>query len=255
MGRRVLVVLAAVVVALIGVVAVVVYAQGADARAVADQQPQTVYIAKALVPAGTTAAEAVATGLIVPTQVAAKGLPLGALSTVDAATGKLLALTDIAPGEFVTASRFGTTPLGQKAIQVPDGQVAISLALSDPARVGAFVSPGSHIVIYDTYVPPVAAAGTTAAAAGAAAAKQTRVLLDDVLVIAMGSTTLTPPAATEGAAQPAAAGALVTVALPPALAAKLVQGIQTGTLYAGLRGTDTKTNLAQIVSDATLFGK
>ncbi|HEY8654170.1 MAG TPA: RcpC/CpaB family pilus assembly protein [Dermatophilaceae bacterium] len=255
MGRRVLVVLAAVVVALIGVVAVVVYAQGADARAVADQQPQTVYIAKALVPAGTTAAEAVATGLIVPTQVAAKGLPLGALSTVDAATGKLLALTDIAPGEFVTASRFGTTPLGQKAIQVPDGQVAISLALSDPARVGAFVSPGSHIVIYDTYVPPVAAAGTTAAAAGAAAAKQTRVLLDDVLVIAMGSTTLTPPAATEGAAQPAAAGALVTVALPPALAAKLVQGIQTGTLYAGLRGTDTKTDLAQIVSDATLFGK
>jgi len=255
MGRRVLVVLAAVVVALIGVVAVVVYAQGADSRAVADQQPQTVFIAKALVPAGTTAAEAVATGLMVPTQVAAKGMPLGALSTVDEATGKLLALTDIAPGEFVTASRFGTTPLGQKAIQVPDGQIAISLALSDPARVGAFVSPGSHIVIYDTYAPPVAAAGTTAAAAAAVATKQTRVLLDDVLVIAMGSTTLTPPAATAGAAQPAAAGALVTVALPPALAAKLVQGIQTGSLYAGLRGTDTKTDLAQIVSDATLFGK
>jgi len=255
MGRRVLVVLAAVVVALIGVVAVVVYAQGADARAVADQQPQTVYIAKQLVPAGTTAAEAVATGLIVPTQVAAKGLPLGALSTVDDATGKLLAMTDIAPGEFVVASRFGTTPLGQKAIQVPDGQIAVSLALSDPARVGAFVSPGSHIVIYDTYVPPVAAAGTTAPAAGAAAIKQTRVLLDDVLVIAMGTTTLTPPAATEGQAQPAAAGALVTVALPPALAAKLVHGIQTGTLYAGLRGTDTKADLAQIVSDATLFSK
>ena len=251
MGRRVLVVLAAVVVALIGVVAVVVYAQGADSRAVADQQPQTVFIAAKLVPAGTTASEAVAAGLMVPTQVAARGLPLGALSTVDAATGKLLALTDIAPGEFVTASRFGTTPLGQKAIQVPDGQIAISLTLSDPARVGAFVSPGSHIVIYDTYVPPVAAAGTTAAAA--VVTKQTRVLLDDVLVIAMGSATLTPPAG--GQAQPAAAGALVTVALPPALAAKLVHAIQTGTLYAGLRGTDTKADLAQIVSDATLFGK
>jgi pilus assembly protein CpaB len=254
MGRRVLVVLAAVVVALIGVVAVVVYAQGADARAVADQQPQTVYIAKLLVPSGTTAAEAVATGLIVPTQVAAKGLPLGALSTVDDATGKLLAMTDIAPGEFVVASRFGTTPLGQKAIQVPDGQVAISIALSDPARVGTFVSPGSHIVIYDTYEPVVAAAkaGATAAVAGT---KQTQVLLDDVLVIAVGTTSLTPPANTDGQAQKAATGALVTVALPPELAAKLVHGIQTGTLYAGLRGTDTKTNLAQIVSDATLFSK
>jgi len=71
----------------------------------------------------------------------------------------------------------------------------------------------------------------------------------------MGSTTLTPPAATDGQAQPAATGALVTVALPPALAAKLVHGIQTGTLYAGLRGTDTKADMAQIVSDATLFGK
>ena len=258
MGRRVLAVVAAVVVALIGVVAVVVYANGADARAVADQQPRTVFIAKLLLPAGTTAAEAVATGLMVPTQVAAKGFPLGGLSTVDEATGKLRALTDIAPGEFVTAGRFGTTPLGTKAIQVPDGQVAISLALSDPARVGAFVSPGSHIVIYDTYELPVSAAGATAPAAGAAAAaKQTRVLLDDVLVIAMGTTTLTPPAATDGKAQPAAAAAsaLVTVALPPVLAAKLVQGIQTGTLYAGLRGTDTKADLAQIVTDSTLFGK
>jgi pilus assembly protein CpaB len=254
MGRRVLVVLAAVVVALIGVVAVVVYAQGADARAVADQQPQTVYIAKQLVPAGTTAAEAVASGLIVPTQVAAKGLPAGALSTVDEATGKLVALTDINAGEFVVAGRFGTTPLGQKAIQVPDGQIAISLSLSDPARVGAFVTPGSRIVIYDTYVPVVAAAKAGAAAA-APGGKETQVLLDDVLVIAVGSTSLTPPANGDAQAQPAAAGALVTVALPPATAAKLVPGIQTGTLYAGLRGTDTKADMAQIVSDATLFSK
>lgn len=249
MGRRVLVVLAAVMVALVGVVAVVLYANGADSRAVADQRPQTVFMAAKLVPAGTSAAEAVATGLIVPTQVAAKGIPVGALSTVDDATGKLLAMTDIAPGEFVVASRFGTTPLGQKAIQVPDGQIAISLTLSDPARVGEFVSPGSHIVIYDTYAP------VAGAAAGAAGGKETRVLLDDVLVIAMGSATLTPQAGGEAQAQPAAAGALVTIALPPETAVKLVHGIQTGTLYAGLRGTDTKTNLAQIVSDATLFSK
>jgi pilus assembly protein CpaB len=249
MGRRVLAVLAAVVVALIGVFAVVLYANGADARAVAGQQPQTVFIAAKLVPSGTSAADAVATGLMVPTQVAAKGLPAGALSAVDDATGKLVALTDIAPGEFVVASRFGTTPVGQKAIQVPEGQVAISLSLSDPARVGAFMTPGSRIVIYDTYVPVV---GTGVGKAAVPGGKETQVLLDDVLVIAVGSTSLTPA---KGEAQAPAAGALVTVALPPATAAKLVHGIQTGTLYAGLRGTDTKVNLAQIVSDATLFSK
>lgn len=250
MGRRLMAVLAAVVVGLIGVAAVLVYAGGADSRAVADQRPQTVFIAKALVPSGTSAADAVAKGLIVPTQVALKGVPVGALTKVDDATGRLLALTDIAPGEFVVASRFGTTPLGQKAIQVPDGQVAISVSLSDPARVGAFVTPGSRIVIYDTYVP--GAAGAKTAVAGE---KQTRILLDDVLVIAVGSSSLSPAANTDGQAPAASAGALVTVALPPATAAKLVHGIATGALYAGLRGTDTKADLGQIISDSTLFTK
>lgn len=243
MGRRVMAVLAAMLVGFIGVVAVLLYAKGADSRAVADQRPKTVFIAQELVPSGTTAADAVAKGLMVPAQIAAKGVPVGALTKVDGATGKLVALTDIVAGDFVVASRFGTTPLGQKAIQVPDGLVAVSVSLSDPGRVGTFVTPGSRIVIFDTYVP--SAAGT----------KETRVLLDDVLVIAVGSTSLTPVAAAEGQPPAAAAGALVTVAIPPATAAKLVHAIQTGTLYAGLRGTDTKANLGQIVSDATLFNK
>ena len=249
MGRRVIAVLAAMVVGLIGVAAVLLYAGGADARAVADQRPQTVFVAQGLVPAGTTAADAVAKGLMVPTKIAAKGVPAGALTKVDAATGKLVALTDIAAGDFVIASRFGTTPTGAKAIQVPDGQVAISVSLSDPGRVGTFVTPGSHIVIYDTYQPPAGPAGAPGAT------KQTRVLLDDALVIAVGSTSLTPTANANANANGQATGALVTVALPPDAAAKLVHGIQTGTLYAGLRGIDTKANLAQIVSDSTLFNK
>src|ERR1035437_351665 len=249
MGRRVMAVVAAMVVGLIGVAAVLLYASGADARAVAGQRPQTVFVAQGLVPAGTTAADAVAKGLMVPTKIAAKGVPAGALTKVNAATGKLVALTDIAAGDFVIASRFGTTPTGAKAIQVPDGQVAISVSLSDPGRVGTFVTPGSHIVIYDTYQPPAGPAGAPGAT------KQTRVLLDDALVIAVGSTSLTPAANANANGQGQSSGALVTVALPPDAAAKLVHGIQTGTLYAGLRGIDTTANLAQIVSDSTLFNK
>ena len=247
MGRRVMAVLAAMLIGLIGVAAVLVYAAGADSRAVAGQRTQTVYMAQQLVPSGTTAADAVSKGLMVPTQIAVKGVPAGALTTVDAATGKLVALTDIAAGDFVISSRFGTTPTGAKAIQVPDGQVAISVSLSDPGRVGTFVTPGSHIVIYDTYQPPVGPAGAPGAT------KQTRVLLDDALVIAVGSTSLTPAANANADGQGQASGALVTVALPPDAAAKLVHGIQTGTLYAGLRSIDTRANLAQIISDATLF--
>jgi pilus assembly protein CpaB len=253
MGRRVMAVLAAMLVGLIGVAAVLLYAKGADSRAVADQRPQTVFVAQDRVPAGTSAADAVAKGLMAPTKIAAKGVPVGALTKVDASNGRLVALTDIAKGEFVVASRFGTTPTGSKAIQVPDGQVAISIALPDPARVGAFVTPGSRIVLYDTYVPSAAPKGTSGPT------KETRVLLDDVLVIAVGATSLTPaasaPTANANGQQAATGGALVTVALPPDTAAKLVHGIQTGTLYAALRGTDAKTNLGQVISDSALFGQ
>lgn len=250
MGRRVLAVLAAVVVGLIGVVMVLFYAKGADNRAVADQAPQTVYVAQSLVPAGTTAADAVAKGLMAPTQVAAKGFPAGGLSKMDAATNKLVALSDIVPGELVISSRFGTAVLGTKAIDVPAGQLAISFTLPDPARVGTFVVPGSRIVLFNTYTPTAGA--KDAAAAGG---KETRVLLEDVLVIAIGSTSLKPAPGADGEPAPPAAGALVTVALPPTTAPKLIHALQTGTLYAGLRGTDTKANLTQIVTDASLFTK
>jgi pilus assembly protein CpaB len=249
MGRRVIAVLAAVLVGLVGVVAVLLYASGANSRAVADQQPETVFLAQQIVPAGTTAADAVAKGLMVPTKVAAKGVPVGALTSVDASYGKLVALTDIASGEFVMASLFGVTAQGEKAIQVPDGQVALSVSLSDPGGVGTFLTPGSRVVIYDTFTPDLTS-GTTNPV------KETRVLIDDALIIAVGSAVLSPTGGQSAAASSASqnsAGALVTVALPPLDAANLVHGIQTGTLYAALRGSNTHLDTAQIVTDSTLF--
>jgi pilus assembly protein CpaB len=224
------------------------YVKGADSRAVAGQKPVDVFVAQQVVPAGTTAGDAVANGLMARTQVAAKAVPAGALTAVDDKTSKLLALNDIAPGELVLSSRFGTTPLGQKALQVPDGQVAVAVQLSDPARVGTFVTPGSHIVIYDTY----------SSTGGNGSAKQTQVLLDDVLVIAMGSSSLTPVQGQSQQSQAQQSGtptALVTVALAPDTAVKLVHGIQTGELYLGLRGTDAKVQGTKAVTDTTLFAK
>ena len=252
MGRRVLVVVAATVVALVGVVAVLLYAKGADSRAVAGQKPVDVFVAQQLVPAGTTAGDAVANGLMARTQVAAKVVPVGALTNVDDKTSKLLALNDIAPGELVLSSRFGTTPLGQKALQVPDGQVALAVQLNDPARVGTFVTPGSHIVIYDTWSVDGKSGNTP---------KMTQVLLDDVLVIAVGSASLTPVqgATTQNQADQSSSGqtttALVTVALPPETAVKLVHGVQTGELYLGLRGTDAKVQVSKAVTNTTIFAK
>ncbi|MGO4343455.1 Flp pilus assembly protein CpaB [Pedococcus sp. 2YAF34] len=259
MGRRIVAIFAAVAVALVGVAAVLLYARGADARAVASQQPTNVYVVQSVVPAGTTLKDAVQNGLIIKTSVAAKGVPAGALSAVDGSNGGLYATTDIQPGEYVLAARFGTKPVGEKAIEVPAGMVAVSLTLPDPARVGTFVTPGSKVVLFDTYTP-VAGSASSSKSTGSAAAVglSTRVLLDDVLVIAMGEASLTPAQTTTADGEPAPApvrGALMTVALSPADAARLIHGIQTGSLYAALRGTDAKIDLGKVVSEASLFSK
>jgi len=145
--------------------------------------------------------------------------------------------------------------VGTKAIEVPAGQVAVSIALADPARVGTFLTPGSKVVLYDTYTPK-AATQSGSNSSPSATTEQTRVLLDDVLVIAMGEASLTPaapPKEGEEAAATPVAGALMTVAVTPTDAVRLVHGIQTGTLYAALRGTDAKVDLGKVVSEASLF--
>ncbi len=258
MGRRLVAIFAAALVALVGVTAVLLYARGADSRAVAAQQPTSVYVVKSIVPSGTTLKDAVQNGLIVKTSVAAAGVPVGALAGVDGSNGGLYATTDIQPGEYVLADRFGVKPVGEKAITVPAGMVAVSVQLSDPARVGTFLTPGSKVVLYNTYSPAAAAASDAKAVQPATAEESTRVLLDDVLIIAMGEASLTPaaaPIAGEEAAPAASLGALMTVAVTPADATRLVHGIQTGTLYAALRGTDAKIDLGKVVSEASLFTK
>jgi pilus assembly protein CpaB len=250
MGRRIVAIFAAAVVALLGAAAVMVYANGADARAVASQQPTPVYVVKTLVPAGTTLKDAVQNGLIVKTSVAAKGLPLGALVDVNSGNGGLYSLSDLQPGQYVLAAGFGSKPVGTKAIDVPAGQVAVSINLPDPARVGTFVTPGSRLVLFDSFQ---SGGGANGSASGGI---QTRVLLDNVQVIAMGATSLTPSQATkpgDSTGSAPAATALLTVAVTPTDAVRLVHGIQTGSLYAALRGTDAKIDLGKVVTQTTLF--
>lgn len=267
MGRRILAILAAAVIALIGAVLVLLYARGADARAVAAASPTTVFVTNQLVPAGTTLKDAVRLGQIAQTQVAARAKPAGALERVDDVNGALVALTDMAPGQYVLSGAFGETPMGEKALQVASGKLAVSVQLADPARVGTFVTPGSYLTIFMTY--PLSKLGeaagrpsTTSGGGEATEAMATSVLLDNVKVIAMGQASLTPTQAQQqaaangdaAAAQPQqGASFLVTLEVDPAQAARLVQGVNNYTLYAGLRGAELKIDPNLQVSDLTML--
>ncbi|KAB7741870.1 Flp pilus assembly protein CpaB [Nostocoides sp. F2B08] len=247
MGKRIIAILAAVLLALIGAVLVLLYAANADERAVQAQAPTTVYVSQDRVPAGLSLREAVRTGRIVETQVPSASKPEGALESIDGTTASLLALTDLPPGQVVLAAAFGETPEGIRKVNVPADMLAVSVELSDPARVGTFVTPGSRITIFATYELKSLETTDDADQFNELGFSETSVWLPDVEVLAMGEESLTPtlrPADGEGdeGNQPSnqAPSYLVTVAVTPRDAAKLVHGINQYVLYLGLRGEDAQ---------------
>lgn len=259
MNRRILAIALAVVLAIGGASMVITYARNADARALAAESPASVYVAQKAIPAGTSLKDAQRQEMIAQTVVAAKALPVGALETINADNNALLALSDIQPGEFLLSARFGATPVGDKAIEVPSGMLAVSVQLSDPARVGKFVTPGSHIAIYQSYQIKDLRNTPEAKILNDNNVHGTSLLLPDVLVIGMGDAPLSAPVKpqvdgqqTNAQAQQQSGGYLVTVAVNPTDAPTLIHGINNRILYAALRGSDVKVDPGYEVTDLKL---
>lgn len=259
MARRSLAVLFAVSLAVIGAVLVLVYARSADARALEGQRVVDVYVASKDIPAGTTAKNAVDRGWLRKESFAQKGIPDGALTDVAGPVALQVATTDIAAGEIVLARRFGDQRLGKAAVTVPEGLVAVTVQLSDPARIGPFLTPGSKIAVYDSYN---ARDGKTAASGpdgdklsqDKQALHVTRVLLPSVEVLGVGDTTVSGSlSSSDQAGADKVPTALVTVAVAPGDAQRLVHATQTGTLYAVLLGAGAEVPAGQSVLDTTLF--
>ena len=144
---------------------------------------------------------------------------------------------------------FGEKPVGERAIQVPPGKLAVSVQLSDPARVGTFVTPGSMLTIFASYKLKQLDTSDESKVFNEQDVRGTSVLLDNIQVIGMGSTALQGGQQgaqngtdEEAAEAPQAPSFLVTLAVTPEQATRLVHGINQYVLYAGLRGAEVKVN-------------
>lgn len=176
MERRRILVVAAAIVAALGAVLVFLYVRGADTRAEDRFKTTDVLVASQPIQAGETIDAASAAGKIVKKAVTNNSLVPGYQVDLSALTGKV-ALTAIYPDEQIIASKFGETAAPASTLQIPADKIAISVNLTDPARVAGFVNPGSEVAIFLN--------GTDA--------KQgkpfTQLLLPKVTVIGVGSTT------------------------------------------------------------------
>jgi pilus assembly protein CpaB len=188
MDRRRILLVAAAVVAAMGAALVFVYAQGAESRAEDKFETVNVLVAKTVIERGESANSAYSTGKIAVQKVPRAQVLNGATADGAAFTDQF-ALTDIYPGEQMIPDKFGGADdvEAETTLPIPEGMIAISVSLSDTARVGSFIRPGAKVGVFLTGTLPPENVPTS------------KLLMRDLLVLATGSTTaVAPPAPGEG---------------------------------------------------------
>ena len=223
MGRRTLLLVAALVVAALGTTMVFLYVNGVNDRALADQKPVQVLVATAPIAIGTTARDAQNSGALEQRTISRVSAARGALSDITPIADEV-ALGPIFVGEQIIEAKFGQ-PGSTSSLPIPEGKLAVSVQLADPARVAGFVAPGSDVAIFLTFD-----------GGGGAASEVTRVLLPKVQVIATGASTVVSTTTTTGGETQTEElpKALLTLAVTQKEAQKVVYGSQHGQMYFGL---------------------
>lgn len=222
--RRVLLVVAAVIAAL-GTLLVFLYVHSADQRANDRYKAVHVLVAVKQISTGETVAAAQAAGKIqVGTITQGEELP-GALTTL-APIQAMIAQTNIFPGEQIITSKFAATAVATSALTIPPGDVAISVNLTDTARVAGFVNPGDNVAIF-----------VNSTNSGGLPGYFTRLLLPKVEVIAVGTTTVVPTTTTDKTGAQTTEQlprTLFTLGVPQSQAQKIMFAAANGDLAFGL---------------------
>ena len=146
MKSRMLAGVSAVVLAIIGAVLIVAYAQGADQRAMQDMEPTGVLVVTKAVPAGSSLDTVQAS--VAVQQVPATAVSKTALKTLDDSAGKVAAV-DLVPGEQLLAERLVDPKdvTASTAVKVPAGMQEVTFELEPQRVVGGRIEAGDHVGI------------------------------------------------------------------------------------------------------------
>ncbi len=219
MGRRTLLLVAAFVVAALGTTLVFLYVNGANDRAIADQNPVSVLVATSDIPAGMTGATADQQAKFAIRKISKGSQAPGALADSRSIQNRV-AVAPIFRGEQILSSKFAESA-NTSTLVVPPGKLAVSVNAADANRLGGFLDPGANVAIFVTRTDQGPA--------------KTSVLLPDVEVIGTGDKTLT-------SGPDAAPGQMLTLAVTQDQAQKLIVASTVGQLYFALRSNNVAIN-------------
>ena len=241
MGRRTVLLIAAVVIAALGVALIFFYVAGVQNRANDNAQLVKILVAKGDISPGVTASQAQQDGMFEQKQIPAGLFPPGGVSTIDPIADQV-ALGPIYTGQQILAQMFGD-PSQTSALAIPKGKLALSVQLQDPNRVAGFVVPGSNVAVFATV--------TTGKS------NKTQLLLSNAAVIGVGPTTTTTTTTTQGSNNNQTTEqipqTILTLALDQKQAQKIVFAQSEGDLYLGLLTDSSSVRPSGPTTNGNLF--
>jgi pilus assembly protein CpaB len=257
---RVLTITLAAALALVGVVAVAAYVRQANIRALNGLKAETVLVAKDNVPADTSVRADFNSGLLGYATYPVSSLSKGAVPKVTSKNGSEVVTSAMAAGQVLTDNMLSsassvTSPSG---LAVPPGKIAITIDVCVPEAVADYVTAGSDVAVFDTFIADSEAAtmqpscsdehpilGTQELEANDA---DTVLLLASVQVLAVGQNSGSPStsgssdvaATTNPASSASSSGGdvLVTFAVNQSQAEELIEIAQVGIPYLALLGSN-----------------
>ncbi len=148
MTRRILGILLAIVLAAFGTAAVFLYVQKLKTTVAQGQQGVHVLVAKNRIPAGTSGARIRAQGLVADVVMPRSTVPGDVLTDLPVDLDKLVVTADVQTSQLLLRAMFGQAGKFSGGLDIPDGMMAVSVAVLEPADVAQYVRPGSQIAIF-----------------------------------------------------------------------------------------------------------
>jgi pilus assembly protein CpaB len=223
MQSRVLAILVAVVLALVATAALVVYVNGADRRAISNQEPVRVWVAAKPIKAGTSGVNARNQRLIEQVEVPRKNVIEGSVRSLTQIQNRYAAV-DLVQGEQLLLRRWvgAEDVAGRRLLQIPTDHQALSIGVDLTRQVAGFVTPGDSV----SMVLSMPRAGTD----------RSQFLLQNIQVLAVGATALSNTAAQGGGGRVNQGRGsqnltAVTLAVPENHVERVVYAAEHGSIY------------------------
>lgn len=227
MKSRALTTAVAMFLALTATLAVFLYVRGVEKESESAATMTTVIVAKQDIPAGTDLDPLLTEGAFETRSIDQEGLVPGAITALSELEGEETSAA-ILQGEQITQARLqGSGELPGGALGIPPGHQALTLAVNAPQGAGGALRSNENVMIYATFdkAPPTNEAATVTLVANV-----------EILKVTSNVASSADPQGTDEF--------LVTMALKPRDAQKVVFAHEEGTVYFGLQAPGEESSQA-----------